>query len=365
MKKQISVLLLGYSGQRNFGDDLLLKQAYDYLDQVNIKMTVHTSNCGSGSDYLQKWFPKVEIVKNINIPLSLVKKHTHVLYFGGGVFFDYKQINTKEYIRKYFSLIKLFAVPKLFFFVKFAGIGIGLGPFVTKRGENLCRFRLKYFDYLNVRDLFSKNKCKEWGIGNVSLSPDLSFAFSSHLKISSEKSALKHHRKNILICPRDYPHGKNKNTYLKNLLSVTSELISHGYKITVFAFQGNHDEKVMESFKSPEVKLSIWNPDSMTLFDVFNLFFESDCVITARMHGIFVAGMVNTPSIGIGLHPKLAYASGFFHRSVTMNDIFTLDEFRTYFRKIDGLEINKNEIEEPANECRNQYLKIIKWLKKD
>lgn len=364
MKKQISVLLLGYSGKRNFGDDLLLKQAYDFLDAEKIKMTIHTSNCGRGSDYLIEWFPKAQIVKSITITLSIIKHHSHVLYFGGGVFFDYNKLPISKYIKRYLSILKLVILPRLLWKVKFAGIGIGLGPFSSSRAEKLCKVRLEAFDYLNVRDIGSKNKCEEWGLKDVSVSPDLSFGFLKYLSVP-EKTFPQPRQKKLLICPREYPHGKNRNKYLASLVDLASVLICQGYDITVFAFQGNHDEKVLECFRDLKIEKAIWNPDTMALIEVFNLFGENDLVISARMHGIFISGMVNTPSIGIGVHPKLAYASKFFENSVTISEASTLEHLKKNFKYIEGLTKSKIKMEDYAKECNDQYKKIIQWLKMD
>ena len=86
------LLLLGYCGKRNFGDDLLLKQAYDYFQGI-AEIHIHTTEINQNSDYLYTWFPKGNIFKNHRLNHKYLKNFTHILQFGGGVFFDYNKIN--------------------------------------------------------------------------------------------------------------------------------------------------------------------------------------------------------------------------------------------------------------------------------
>jgi len=359
MNKELSVLLMGYSGQRNFGDDLLLKLAYNYLDENSIKMTIHTSNIGHGSDYLYEWFPNAKIVKSKSISIKLVTSHSHVLYFGGGVFFEYEDVSFIQYLKRIYSILKIFIIPKFLRKVKYAGIGIGLGPFLSNRGENLYKIRLKQFDYLNIRDDYSKNKCEEWGLYGTTITPDLSFAFYHHLQphIQGNQS------NKVLICPRDYPHGSNKNKYINNLLNVCQNFTERGYKLTIFGFQDEHDSKVLALFEQLKATILAWNPEKMKIEDVFKIFSEHEYIITARMHGVFVAGMVNRPSIGIKVDPKLEYAAQFFQNSCIVENNSDLDEFNSCLFKIKGEKNNMNDILMIADECCNRYHDVINWIK--
>ena len=66
------LLLLGYSGWRNFGDDLLLKQACDAFAEV-AEVSIHTTNLTSGSDYLRTWFPDCVVEKRTELSLTFLR----------------------------------------------------------------------------------------------------------------------------------------------------------------------------------------------------------------------------------------------------------------------------------------------------
>ena len=84
------ILLVGYSGHANFGDDLLLFQAYEELkEQAQVSIWTNVSN--EESAYLEIWFPQAVIVRSQRLDLSIFRRYNGVFYIGGGVFFDYNQ----------------------------------------------------------------------------------------------------------------------------------------------------------------------------------------------------------------------------------------------------------------------------------
>ena len=44
------------------------------------------------------------------------------------------------------------------------------------------------------------------------------------------------------------------------------------------------------------------------------------------MHGTYIAGMLGIPTVSIGLHPKLKFASNYFDNSITVSDAPSLAE---------------------------------------
>lgn len=352
------LLLLGYSGHGNFGDDLLLKLAYDHLKDI-ADLTIHTTNTKSHSDYLIQWFPKAEIYKSIKLTYSYLKRYSHVLYFGGGVFFDYRVHTLKSYLRKKISVFKIFQRAKLAG-CRIAGIGIGIGPFNSKLGEQICIDHLNTFDFLNVRDDNSYSfaqKAKK--IRSLSKSNDLSLSCYSYFKSILNNSRVE---REVLICPRHYPHGNDKNSYLNSLLMTCSNLSAENFKIRVLGFQANHDEPVLETFSKEGYETNIWDPNKMSLEDVVALFSKSFGVITARMHGIFIAGMVNTPFIAIGVHPKLKYATSLFDKGICIENKTGSKAFENLFSSIENKSNNFNKLSFIESQCNKVYVNVINWI---
>ncbi|MEO8568566.1 MAG: polysaccharide pyruvyl transferase family protein [Ginsengibacter sp.] len=359
MNLRPKLLLIGYSGKRNFGDDLLLKQAYIAFHEIT-EIHIHTSTLDQNSDYLYSWFPEATIFKSGRLGYKYLKNFTHILQFGGGVFFNYNKIDFKNYWRKRASIIKNYSLVKLSG-AHFAGIGIGLGPFADRKTEDLCFRELKNFDFLNVRDQISLELCKTHKYNKVTISEDLSLA--NYKSFHSFKIPDLNRKERIIICPRKYPHGKNKNQYLKNLFLVCEEFKYKGKEVIVYGLQSCHDEEVVESFSKKGYQTVIWNPVIMNIEDILREFANCQLIITARMHGLYISGIVDVPVIGIGVHPKLKLASQLFSKSLCLHDTFELNEMKEAIQKL--IELPENNFEhlfEKENQCKAQYDLVERWL---
>lgn len=359
-KKVNSLLLVGYVGKKNFGDDLLLYQAYEALHEV-VQIHLLVSKTEKNFDYLYKWFPGVVIHRRNHLKPTFLRKFSHVLYFGGGIFFNYqKSVGFGYYLKKKFSALKNFYFPRLTG-THFAGIGIGIGPFENKRSAMLCFYQLKTFDYLNVRDGISLELCNLHQLKKVTLSQDLSLANFQYYH--SLKIPVSDREKRIIVCPRRYPHGENKDLYLTNLLSFCNELKLKGKEILVYGFQSDHDEMIVEEFSKRGYQTKMWNPEKVAFSDLFKEFANCELVITARMHGVYIAGMLDVPVIGIGVHPKLKLASQLFPKSLCVPDTFSTDEIYQCFLQLSELSENDSQLLiEKERQCNEQYEVVKKWL---
>lgn len=322
MKKKL--LLVGYSGHKNFGDDLLLFQAYEIFKN-EFSLSIWTNVVNYESNYLDKWFDEAFIERKSKLDFYTLSKYDLVVYFGGGIFFDYKRkYSFPYYIRKILSTIKNVYLARLYK-TKFVAIGIGLGPFLTKRALKVTRNFLRNFDLLAVRDHNSFKLTQ--GIikpEKIFKGYDLSFFHKKYFEFNSNPN--EPIENSILICPRKFPHGEKGDIYHDRLIKWALNQQKKGKKIVVFGFQSNHDESILEEYKSANLETKIWLPNEMKIIDVFLLFSKFQIVISARMHGIYVAGMVGRPSIGINVHPKVADATKMFNNSTKLSKKFTCIE---------------------------------------
>lgn len=314
------VLLLGYAGHGNFGDDLLLRQAVESLESLGrVAITIHTPVTHARSDYLRDWFPGARIIKG-PITLGLVAAHDHVVYFGGGIFFDYGVLRWREFLRRLGSQVKLFTIPRLFLGIRYHGVGIGLGPFESERARWLTGHRLRHFTSLGLRDEESMREALAMGVREAHVTPDLSLLEALKAKPASANPGSG--RKRVLVCPRHFGHGVRGDAYLQALSGALDALEqSHpDIVITLVGFQRHQDESSIERLSSPRRSSLLWDPAAMRVEDLLALFLQQDLVVSSRMHGIFMAGIHGIPSLAIGVHPKLAYASAFFANSQAVGD---------------------------------------------
>ena len=358
MKKKI--LLVGYSGHANFGDDLLLNQAYEQLKELG-EVSIWTNVSGKDSAYLGRWFPQAKIIQNRFLNWSVFLRYNAVLYFGGGVFFDYNQAYPlTKYLKKRIACFRDYSLSKIFG-VRFAGIGIGLGPFLSKKAIKINSACLAQFDFVSLRD---ENSCKlanAYGLKTIIHKGfDLSFYSSRQFVTTLSSNHQRIH--SCLICPRKFPHGKNGEVYHEKLIHWLIGQQQAGVNILVFGFQKNHDEHILESYAEAGLPTKIWNPNTMEISDVFALFASQDLIISARMHGIYVAGMVGTPCIGINVHPKVKDAASILENADSIEPTFTEDQLEEAIESL--LYIKKdNDLRAFTQSAENDYARMQDWIK--
>jgi polysaccharide pyruvyl transferase WcaK-like protein len=351
------VLLVGYSGHRNFGDDLLLDQAYNYFKGIS-EIAIWTDVIGKESGYLDTWFPEATIIRNKTLGVKIFKHFDKVLYFGGGIFFDYRKNYPKTlFLRKTLSILKNFYLARMMG-VRFAAIGIGLGPFFSNYSKFLNRLQLGVFDLIHVRDMISFNILEKYGMGEkISRGYDLSFLRYQFKNLVHTKDT-----KNILICPRKFNHSPVGDTYHNTLVKWAIKKKSQGFNVLVYGFQSYQDEKILDPYHESGLKTKIWNPESESLNEVLALFSSQDLIVSSRMHGIYIAGLVGRSSIGINVHPKVKDASFLFNRSKCLPIDFTLTQLDSAFSELITNNLREDDLITYYNSARNQYELARLWL---
>ncbi len=349
------VLLVGYSGHRNFGDDLLLEQAYEELG-ASCELTIWSNAEGTGSDYLKSWFPEAEIVISRKIGRSLFQEFDRVLYFGGGVFFDYAELGIRQLGRQLVSISLNYRHPKVKG-VKFGAIGLGLGPFTNWRSRLVARYRLSTFSLLAVRDEESFVFMNQPPFGKTPFRGcDLSLLRGLRPCASSIESSNK-----ILICPRVFPHGSGGDEYNLRVAKWAKHRSETDSEILVFGFQSSHDEPVMEIYRSLGLETRMWDPDTMTTTEVFDLFSTHNLVVSARMHGIYVAGLTGIPSLGINVHPKVPDACAIVGNSSYIDIDFSVAELTKAASRV-TTQIETTDLREYQYLAKQQYAEVRLWL---
>ena len=364
------ILLMGYAGHGNFGDDLLLKLAVEAIEASGEQeITIHSTASGDRPSYLRSWFPHARVTTG-KLTYRLVAHHDRVLYFGGGVLFDYNKLGLGRYLRRALSDIRLSLLPRLIAGTRFGGIGMGLGPFACDRGLRLAGKRIRPFSLLGVRDKESLRLARLQGVHQARMTPDLSLLLADGSQPMCAGIRTGTDSPRILLCPRHYPHGERKDHYLSALEEAARRLRAEfpDTLMTVFGFQGGHDEEAVASIGRLADDVMMWDPFSMGIRDVMSLFASQDVVISSRMHGIFVAGIAGTPSVAIGVDPKLAYAAGFFRNSAHVTDTAGSAEIAGAAAKAMAMERGKSatvHLESLSHACREEYRRMTTWLRKD
>ena len=314
----MKALLLGYYGHQNFGDDLLMKLSLDRL-RANDSIKHLGVTCQSGGeDYVKTIVPYVDQIEDLSLRRNYIRKYDCVLFGGGGTIFEYRQNLTYLYAcRKRLSDFLEYGIANRFG-TRFASVGLGIGPFSDKRGESIAMNRLKYHSLAFVRDQTSFQHAQDHNVKNAALSHDLSFLdFDNIEKAKPKRDAGPRSGPCVII--RSYKYGTAKNNYAQTLLDWAESLPeSERAELKWVSFQPSYDAPVIDLIERAGYQVWKWDPYHMDLEDCYAEIANASIVITARMHGTYIAGMLGIPTVSIGLHPKLTFAANYFNNSVAI-----------------------------------------------
>ncbi len=307
------ILLVGYYGKANFGDDVLFKVTYNYISQWKPDADIFVLCDNYKDDYL----PKLVNTK-INIVEPGHRDHYDlIVHGGGGTFFDFSRYSIIDrfinHIIKVIGYKKFVTVDRLLRNLlnkkrvsadQRIGLGIGVGTYNS--GSKKLRDNISVlldFDTLIVRDVKSISNLKKLSIDSqVILGSDL--AFLDDYWVPKDKKYVQSEldeRKKIGLVLRDWDTD-NTSKYLESMEKVLPYL-DEKYKLTLFIFDKRTDKKVLAMVTAYDICL--WDPMSIDFDDFSFQLASQDVLVTSRAHGSMCGAVLGVPSLIIELEPKL------------------------------------------------------------
>lgn len=374
MENVRSILLKGYYGFGNLGDDLLMIIAYKLLRTqfpaatitIFSNHTVNLVNFQKGPGY------NLYIHRLLGEQPDLVdwtyRGHFDmVVNGGGGVFFDSRSGSVWRALANYLGKkmgatnvrrIDLLARKLLnkkahISFDRQIGIGIGLGPY-KKGSDRFLRHlaEIGSFETLIVRDprsfeFLAQVKFK----GKRVLSSDLAFGNFIWTLTVKKKNPVEPRKLNLGIVLQDIPERREE------LFASVSKFIDSidDANVTFFSFDENHDFRFIDLFQTE--RLIVWKPDTMKLEDFLSEFNEMDAVMSARAHGVILAGLLGIVPLTLNISQKLEEVSGYFAKGgILVNNPFESSQLLQVWGRT---KIEKKQLVEKLSEEVNTQVKKL------
>jgi polysaccharide pyruvyl transferase CsaB len=257
------LLIVGYYGYDNLGDELLAKAALQILKGV----------------------PATSIVLSpaLRRPVSFLRAvfSCQGLVFGGGSLFQ--DVTGKGLTVLYYTgiaLVGLLLGKKLFF------IGQGLGPIQRPINRYLLRFVLQRAEFISLRNRESLAFVQALGINSALLANDLLFTQSGP-KVIQRKT-----NKKIKIV-LSFRSGLT----VDRLQALCSSLKQ--YELVVVPLQKQQDTALIKSLKK-QARVIAYDP-----VQIVQEIATADLAVGMRLHFLILAALQNVPFIGIAYDPKV------------------------------------------------------------
>ncbi len=267
MKK---ILISGYIGFGNFGDEAIFKALSSHLINSGYEVSVLSN----------KKYENIKSYKRLSI-LSAVL-NSDVVISGGGSLLQNKTSNLS--LLYYLSIIFLAKLlcKKVIIFAQ------GIEPIKGKFFEFLTKSALKLCDFVSTRDEKSTNLLKNWKIDACTLSDPV---YSILPEINQNKDGL-------IIQLRNCADG---------ILDELTDAVKNNYKgkITLLPFQ-KCDENICLCFAD---KLKQFGIDSACIYnedvdEVLKLLNSAKYVISTRLHGLMVSNALQARVFAISYDDK-------------------------------------------------------------
>jgi polysaccharide pyruvyl transferase CsaB len=300
------VLISGYYGYGNLGDEALLSGLVAGLQSYGHSITVL-----SGNPEETKRLHNVNAVSRYKgLPLALLQ-HGAVISGGGGLLQDKSSSRSLEYYLGVLNLAKLLGKKVIVY-------GQSIGP-LSEHGKKAVAKTLKSVS-VAVRDEMSQKLLAELGVvselvadGALLLEPPVldlqDIKSSSRLETApllggpvpnvAPTSFLANSARGVLFFPRaGYP------AITAALTTLAQTLVSQGHNVAGVSVQPNEDSRELEIIRQavPAFKmLQAASPD-----DLIHLISQSNYVVSGRLHGLILAAVASVNFAGLVYDPKVA-----------------------------------------------------------
>lgn len=323
MKK---ILVSGYIGFNNFGDEAIFYALSDYLKRNNMLVSVL---CNNKKEVKQKYQVKAY---NYKKPLQILKAifNCDILISGGGSLLQNKTSNLSLFY--YLFIIFLAKI----FFKKVIIFAQGIEPINGFFQTQLTKFILKTCNYITVRDENSLNYLKKLNI-KAQLVSDPVYSIIQDKKISQNKQGL-------VVQLRNHK-GLNDN-----LLDLLAQNISKTYQdnnIKVLSLQDEFDKNICLKFIE---KLNKYNKSAelisnLNIDETIDLLNNAKYVISTRLHGLIAASGLQTKTFALIYDDKVnSLAQELNLENIEINNY----KEENLFKKIDDF-FNNNQNEPHYN----------------
>jgi len=288
----MKILLSGYFGFNNLGDEAILASMVDMIraETDEAELTVLTQNTAETKvKYNTETIYRYDIFK-----IAAAMKKADIFISGGGSLLqDVTSLRSVPYYLGLIFLAQVFNLKTIFF-------AQGVGPVNNSFYRFLIKKVLSRVDFLSVRDLNSKLFLEEIGIerNKIKLIDDPVYGLNICKGSDSEVS----NTKKIGVSVRSW----QDNSYLQKVAEFLNYLIKkEEYTVTIFPFHEGEDERVSEQLKNmlyTQAEIIDYTDDMKKINNLYSTF---DVFIGVRLHSLIFAAINCVPFIGISYDPKV------------------------------------------------------------
>jgi polysaccharide pyruvyl transferase CsaB len=295
------LLLFGYFGLENFGDDLLLwticLRLGRLVEKGEIELSVLTQTPYDKLPIPARYIPR----RNHTAVLKEIMRSDIVCAPGGGLLQDKTSVRSLLYYLGIINTAK--ALHK-----KVALIAQGIGPLTSSIGKKVTKNAIESVDYVSVRDQGSARQLESIGLKRkIEITSDLTFALKKTLMPGEIRpfESKGGETFNVLFCPKLTGLIDQQVARLVSAAHLIKRVFP--YKDLRFSYAPLHKGQDVELSNaiSERVDGSVFEYDPTSPISEYTYFNWADIVVSYRLHGCVLSAQSKRSFVAITYDPKV------------------------------------------------------------
>lgn len=284
------ILIIGYYGARNTGDEILLKSTISLL-KATYKSSSITAITYSIEDTRERHgIAAVSRNKFLDI-VKKIRESDLVIGGGGSIIQNVTSNRSLAYYLVILNLAKLMGK-------RVALIGNGIGPISGQIPMALAVRVLRKLDLISLRDEESFKILKGQGLKNIHLSSDLAF----NLMELKERAYVTSNQK-VAINLRNWTCNEN---VLVEVAEFIRYLVDRGFEVSMVPLQTGNDDLILKKLGEQVGDKRVSMLETIDEKSILKEIGTSTVFIGMRLHSLIFSSILEVPFIALSYDPKVS-----------------------------------------------------------
>lgn len=339
-----SILISGYYGFDNSGDDAILKAIVKDIRSKNSKININVLSNNPEKTELMYGVRAVNRFKFREV-MSAIRSTDLFISGGGSLLQDVTSTRSLIYYLAIMKINKIFGKPVMVY-------ANGIGPIERKLNRFLSKHILNNVDLITLRDERSMEYVKELGIKNkntfVTADPVFTLEADSIDRVEEifDIEGIPRDKKLIGVSIRQWKRSKNLVPIMVDAINYMVE--KYNVNILLVPMHYPEDLDISMEIKNLVDKNCFVIKEKYSVEEIMGVIRDFEIIIAMRLHSLIYAANQEVPMIGLSYDPKVdGILKSLGMGSICNVEDFTLEELKT---KIDYVIENKDTLKERLKE---------------